>query len=262
MLDPIALGAFEGGESVGFVAAAGRAANIGELYLASFLAVRPGTTSMLAVSLQRQHIRAIVQRLGKPLLAFTHLGSAGDHLLRSCNLSGVRRIPLGEYRVHAAVPRKDFSGVRIEQVSPEEWARAAKTFEDESLLSPKFNAATIHHFAKDPAGRQFLVAMDGSTVAGIAMRAIAPTVTAKGVENFPVLHYIRLLDGHAEGLKALLWHAKDPAIPIVTVSNTVRIEPATAKAAGLRSTGSVFTSYLFSTDERMPLFPGTEFEIV
>jgi hypothetical protein len=262
-LAPVALTAFDGDEAVGYIAATGRSSNIGELYLGSFLGARPGTPSMLSVALQRQHLRTITKQLSKPLLAFTYFESVGDYLVRSCNFAGVKRIPLGEYRMHATVPRGQSSGIGIRQVSPADWAEAAKTFsDDELLLSPQFDAATVQHMAKDPAGRQFLTAVDGDTLVGVCVRAVTPTLTANGVENFPVLHYIRLLDGHADALKALLWHAKDPAIPLVTVTNMIRVPPATAKAAGLRATASAFAAYLLSADDRTPSFRGTEFEIV
>ena len=66
----------------------------------------------------------------------------------------------------------------------------------------------------------------------------------------------------ADGLKALAGFAGGPEKSVVTVPNTVRIGPAMAKAAGLLPTRAAFTAYLFSGDENVPVFRGTEFEIV
>jgi len=50
-LPPIGIAAFDGEDPVGFVAATGRASNAGPIYLASYLALRPGTIPSLSVAI-------------------------------------------------------------------------------------------------------------------------------------------------------------------------------------------------------------------
>lgn len=260
-LDPVSLAMYQGDEAIGFVAATGRHSNIGEMYHSSFLSLRPGSLPSLSIALARHQLR-IIQRSNTRMLVFAQVGSTGENLLRCIESIGMKRSHLGEYRVHAAMPRLTTPNARVEELPGEEWAVEAGRMRDDSLLSPAFDAADLRHFVQDPDGRKFLaVIMDGKIIA-TAMRAYTPTVTATGSERIPALHYVRLAEQQPEALIALLGFAKDASHPVVTVPNAIGISPPVARAAGLRATGSVFAAYLTSDDGDVPPLRGTEFEIV
>ena len=261
-LDPISLAAYEGEEAVGFVAATGRGSNVGEMYLSSFLSLRPGSVPSLSIALVRQQSR-MLQKASMPSLVFAQVGSIGEYLLKCIDSLGIKRVLLGEYRVHAAVPRATASDLRVEQIPDYDWAADAELLRDDMLLSPAFDAANLRHFAQDPTGRRFLRVSDASgNVVAVAMQGYTRTVTATGVDQIPALHYVRLAEQRPEGLTALLAFAKDPAHPVVMVPNAAAISPPVARAAGVRATGSAFAAYLCPLHHELPPLRGTEFEIV
>lgn len=261
-LEPIGLAIFEGHNPVGFIASTGRSSTTGELYLSSFLAFRPGSDPMLPIALVREENRTL-QQTGRQVLIFTQVGSAGERMLKCRDSAGMKRIALGQYRIHAAVPNPATVNTRVQRISAEEWAVEANRLRDPTLLSPSFRSADLQHFTKDPLGRQFLVALaqDGKVLA-TGMLAFTSTIATTGLMRIPTLHYLRLADQQPAGVIALLAYAKDPSVPVVIVPNPIGISDGVAKSAGLRGTPSVFSAYLaFSTGEP-PSFRGTEFEIV
>jgi hypothetical protein len=260
-LDPVALAAYQGDEALGFVAATGRNSNIGDIYHSSFLSFRPGSLSSLPLVLLRSEIKTI-QKSGRPVLLFAEVGSIGQSLLKCIESIGMKQVSLGEYRIHAAVPKSAALSMRVKQVPMAEWARDAQRMSDDSLLSPVFDSANLQHFVKDPGGRKFLSVIAGGKVIAVAMQGYTPTVTATGNSQIPALHYVRLGEQRAEALMALLEFAKDASNPVVTVPNVAGISQNIARAAGLRATGSAFAAYLHPNDNNLPPFRGTDFEIV
>jgi hypothetical protein len=262
VLDPVGVAIFEEQNPLGFIAATGRNSNAGELYLSSFLAVLPGSHPASAIMLIR-HETQIIQETGRPVFMFVQAGSVGEKLLKCRDSLGMRRVSLGEYRVHAAVPKPSMSKARVRRVPPDEWSVEANRFRDDSLLGPAFTPADMQHFCKDPQGRQFLMAVDehGQVIA-TAMRAFTSSVTVTGVMQIPSLHYVRLADQRPDGLAALLAFAEHPASPVVTVPNMAGITSTVAKAVHLRATPSVFVAYLSYSTADAPPFRGTDFEIV
>jgi hypothetical protein len=261
-LAPVALAAFQGGAPIGFVAATGRRSALGELYLSSFLSVRPGSAPSVSIAMVRQQARAL-QRSGRPWLVFAQVGSIGDQLLACIDSLGIERVPLGEYRVHSAIPRAAAGDVRVEELAPEAWGVEADRLRDGSLLAPSFDAGTLRHFASDPGGRRFVRARDADgRVVATAMLGHTRSLTATGVDRVPALHCVRLAEQRPEPLAAMLAFAKDAACPVVLVPNAVGIDPPVARAAGVRAAGAVFAAYICPLEQALPPFRGTELEIV
>ena len=260
-LDPVALAAYQGDEALGFVAATGRSSNIGEIYHSSFLSFRPGSLSFLPLVLLRSEIKTI-QKSGKPVLLFAQVGSIGESLLKGIESLGMKHVPLGEYRIHAAVPKSAALSLHVKSVSMTEWAMDAERMRDDSLLSPVFDSPNLQHFAKEPGGRKFLSVIAAGKVIAVAMQGYTPTVTTTGVSKIPALHCVRLGEQPAEALIALLEFAKDSSNPVVTVPNVAGISPSVARAAGLRATNTAFSAYLYPNNNNLPPFRGTDFEIV
>jgi hypothetical protein len=258
---PAAVAAWQGDTMVAFVAAAGRRTNVGDIYLSSFLALRPGTVSSVAVAVIRTQIRMIL-REHCPTLIFAQSGSVGEALLSAIDAMGLRRLPIGEYRVHSAFPPPMPPGLDVEELAPEAWARAMHQLRHEALLAPSFDPGTLTHFLRDPGGRRLLCVRHQGEVVAAAMRAMTEMRTAVGSSQVPALHYIRLRDQQPEPLIALFAAARDPQSPVVTVPNTSTISTAVAKAARLRATGTAFSAFLCPNGCALPEITGTECEIV
>ena len=261
-LEPISLAGYQGEEVVGFVAATGRQSSVGEVYLSSFLSLRPGSVPSLPTALVRQETR-LLREAGRPTLVFAQVGSIGEYLLQCIDSLKIERVPLGEYRVHTAMPRGEVAGIGVEVVPPGDWAAAAEGLRDETLLAPSLDGDTVRHFASDPAGRRLLLAREaGGRVVATAMQGITSTVTATGVDRIPTLHYVRLAEQRPEALKALLAFVKSASHPIVLVPNVVGISQPVARAAGVRAAGSAFAAYLCPFGADLPPLRGVELEIV
>lgn len=258
---PAAVAGWQGDRMVAFVAATGRHMNVGDMYLSSFLALRPGTVSSVAIALIRTQIRMSL-RERCPTLVFAQSGSVGEALLGTIDAMGLRRIPIGEHRVHSALPPPAPAGFDVEELSPEDWVSHMDVMRDDALLAPSFDRETLAHFLRDPGKRRLLgVRHDGEIVAA-AMGATTNMRTATTCARVPALHYIRLKRQEPEPLIALFAAARDPESPVVTVPNTSTISPAVAKAARLRATGTVFSAFLCANDCPVPNVSGTECEIV
>lgn len=261
-LAPVSLAAYQGDEMVGFVAATGRRSSVGEVYLSSFLSLRPGSTPSLPIAMVRQETR-LLREAGRPSLIFAQVGSIGEYLLKCIDSLRIERLPLGEYRVHTAMPRGDVIGVHVEEAAPSAWAAEAERLRDPALLSPRFDDETVRHFVGDPAGRRFLWARDeAGAIVAVAMQGVTATATATGVDRIPTLHYVRLAEQRPDALKALLGFAKGDAHPIVIVPNAAGISQPVARAAGVRAAGSAFAAYLCPFGAELPPLRGAEFEIV
>ncbi|MFN7995980.1 MAG: hypothetical protein U0Q18_20380 [Bryobacteraceae bacterium] len=259
-LAPVAIAAWRNGPAGAFVAAAGRSTHIGDLYLSSWLALRPGTTPSVAVALIRTAARRL-ERTGVPVLVLAPTGSAAEYLLKAIDAMGLQRQALGEYRVHSGVPKTLPPGFQVDRMAPEDWGRMADRLRDDSLLTLRFDAANLRHFAGDPWGRQFLCAHRGGVVAAVAMASWNRMAGAKGIARIPALHYVRAAAGSPEALTALMAAVQDTSAVEVTVPNVVNLKPEFIKAAGLRPTGAVYSAFLFPNGCSLPLLRGTEFEM-
>lgn len=257
----VGVSAWEGEDPVGFVGAAPRDSNIGEVYLSSFLAVRSGALPSVSVGMIRVECREVLKQR-RPTLVFAQVASVGEYLLRAAETLGLSRYPIGEYRVHSALPRAVSAGFAVHEEAPDVWAREADLLRDDSLLSPIFDSANLAHFRSEPCGRTFVTARHEGIVQAVAMLGWTQMLTTSGRSRIPALHYVRLRGDNPEALGALIAHAAAPEQQVVSVPNTVRISPTVAKAAGLRATGSVFGAYLCPNYCTVPSVRATEFEIV
>jgi len=260
-LPPIGIAAFDGEDPVGFVAATGRASNAGPIYLASYLALRPGTIPSLSVAIVRAESRKLLEAKA-PMLVFAQVGSVGEYLLKIFESMGLARTFIGEYRVHAGTPKEIPAGLHVEDVPPEAWAREAAVLEPDGLLSPTFDNANLAHFARDPFGRRFVVVRRGDGVVATGMQSWTQIVPSSGPGRVPALNYVRLKGDDPDALVALLALPRHEHSPVVTLPNTAGARHDVAKAAGLRATGSVFAAYVFHIGGEFPTFRGTEFEII
>src|SRR5947208_5095834 len=154
-LPPIALAAYVEDRPVAFVAATGRITNAGPVYMSSFMSMVPGTPSPVAIALVRQQQRALKQS-GVPTVVFAQKGSVGEQLLAVGQTVGLHWNPLGEFRVHAAIPRAQPSCIDVRTVSPGEWVTIADSLPDDDLLSLRFDGPTLRHLEADPFRREFL----------------------------------------------------------------------------------------------------------
>lgn len=258
---PAAVAAWQQDTMVAFVAATGRRANIGDLYLSSFLALRPGTVSSVALAVIRTQIRTVL-RERCPTLVFAQSGSVGEALLETIDTMGLRRLPIGEHRVHAALPPEPPAGFEVEEVAPETWANEMHLMREDALLAPSFDAETLAHFLSDPGGRRLLCVRHQGDIVAAAMGATTDVRTPAACMRVPTLHYIRLKRQAPEPLIALFSAVRDPRSPVINVPNTSRIAPAVAKAAGLRATGAAFSAWVCANNCPIPDIRGTEWEIV
>jgi hypothetical protein len=258
---PAAVAAWQGDTMVAFVAAACRRTNVGDMYLSSFLALRPGTVSSVAIAVIRTQIR-LTLRERCPTLVFAQSGSVGEALLGAIDAMGLRRIALGEHRVHSAFPPQAPAGFDVEELPPEAWAREMHQMRDDTLLAPSFERETLAHFLRGPGGRRLLCVRHRGHIVAAAMSAMTEMRTSTAAARIPTLHYIRLKQQEPEPLTALLAAAHDPQSPVVTVPNTCTISPAVAKAAKLRATGAAFSAFLCPNNCTVPDIRGTECEIV
>lgn len=258
---PAAVAAWRGDTMVAFVAATGRRTNIGDMYLSSFLALRPGTISSVALAVIRTQIRTGLR--GRcPTLVFAQSGSVGEALLEAIDTMGLRRLPIGEHRVHSALPPEAPAGFDVEEVSPEAWANEMHLMRNDALLAPSFDAETLAHFLSDPGGRRLLCVRHQGEIVAAAMGAATEMRTPAACMRVPALHYIRLKRQAPEPLVALFAAVRDPQSPVVTVPNTSTIAPAVAKAARLRATGAAFSAWVCTNNCTIPDIRGTEWEIV
>jgi len=257
---PFAFAAWKGERAVAFVAAVGRKSSVGEIYVSSFLSLRPGTVASVSVAILRAQIRAS-RHLNRPVLFFAQRASAGEYLLGAIETLGLTKTLIGEYREHSAVPGPIPDGIQVSELPPDDWGRETERFRRSSLLSPVFDPETLAHFQRDPLGRRFLCARRGDEILATAMAAKTPIVTATGKSWIPVLQYVRLSRQQPEPLAALVAAAADPAVPVVAVSNPSSLDPAVVKA-GLRATGTSFSVYICANGCELPPLTGTEFENV
>lgn len=260
-LSSIGVAAWQGAEPVGFVAATGRRTNLGDLYLSSFLSLRPGTVSSVALALVRTEIREVL-RSARPMLVFAEVGSVGEYLLRTLEILGLSKYQIGEYRVHSALPIQPPEGYVVTSVTAGQWFAAADTMRDDTLLSPAFDTPTLLQFASAPGRRKFLVVSRDGVPLIVAMLGLTEMSTQSGTCRVPALHYVRMSTEDPDALVALVGAANESAGTVVTVPNTVGIPPEVARAARLRATGAVFAAYLCPNNSSLPPVRGTEFEIV
>lgn len=260
-LAPIGVAAWQNSIPVGFVGAAGRRTNVGDVYLSSFLSLRPGTVSSVALALVRTEAREVLKR-GRPMLVFAEVGSVGEYLLRELEILGLTKCQIGEYRVHAALPDRAPEGYVVEGVTADEWSVAADRMRDDTLLLPSFDSATLAQFAASPGGRRFLVVTRQGVPLAVAMHGVTEMSTFSGACHTPALHYVRMAEEDPDALVALLGAAKQNTDTVVSVPNTVGISPDVARAARLRATGAVFAAYICPNHCSIPPLRGTEFEIV
>ena len=124
-LKPVALAAYQDGKPVAFVAATGRQTNAGLLYVSSFMSILPGTPASVAIAIIRQQSRAL--RDSKlPTVVFAQKGSVGEQLLAVGETVGLKRYPLGEYRIHASAPKPEQNGFSVRRVPGLEWLQASE----------------------------------------------------------------------------------------------------------------------------------------
>jgi hypothetical protein len=245
---------------VAFVAAVGRKSSLGDIYLSSFLSLRPDNVASLSVTILRAQVRA-AGHLKRPVLFFAQPGSAGEYLLGVIETLGLTRTLIGEYRVHSAIPGAVPNGIQVSELPLDEWGREAERLRRSSLLSPVFDAETLAHFKGYSSGHRFLCARRGEEILATAMAAKAHMVTMTKDAWIPALHYVRLNRQEPEPLAALVAAAADPAVPVVTVSNPTGVDPAVVKA-GLRASGTVFSAYICPNGCELPPLTGTEFEVI
>lgn len=258
-LKPISLAAFQDGKPVAFVAATGRNTNAGPCYMSSFMSLLPGTPSSVAIGLVRYQSRAL-RNSGALTVVFAQAGSVGEQLLAVGDTVGLKRFPLGDYRIHAAAPRKEPADVAVTAVTSAEWLDAWNALSAGAALSLVFDAATLRHLEADPFRREFLVAEKGGARVGAAMLSETRSVTVNGLQSTPTLHSVRLRDNDADALSALLLYARGRGA-VVNVPNVTAISVDVRRAAGLRATPSAFVGYAV-TDGRECEFTCTDMEIV
>jgi hypothetical protein len=258
-LKPVALTGYYEGSAVAFVAATGRNTNAGPMYMSSFMSLVPGAPSSLAISMIRQQSRAL-RDSGLPTVVFAQRGSIGERLLAVGDTVGLKRISLGEYRVHVAAPRNPPADVDVQAVNSAAWLRVCDSFADHDVLSLSFDEDTLRHLEADPFGREFLVATRADEPAGSAMLSETRSVSGSGIQVIPTLHCIRLRNGDPEALSALLFYARKRG-PVINVPNASSIPDQTRKAAGLRANPAAFVGCI-STSGEPQMFRGTDLEIV
>lgn len=105
-LPVIVLAGYENQSPVAFVAATGPCSNMGPLYLSPFLSKTPTASVALPIAMVRSEARKIMTNRTN-LLVFVEAGLTGESLLGCLDSIGMRRIPLGEYRIHSAMPRTE-----------------------------------------------------------------------------------------------------------------------------------------------------------
>ena len=259
-LPPLGFAARRGEQALAFVAAVGRKSSLGDIYLSSFLSLRPDNIASLSVAILRVQVRA-AGNLKRPVLFFAQPGSAGEYLLGAIETLGLTKTLIGEYRVHSAIPGPVPNGIQVSELPPDDWAREAEILRRSNLLSPVFDSETLAHFQRDSSGNRFLCARQGDEILATAIAAKTHMVTATGQSWTPALHYVRLNRQEPEPLAALVAAAADPAVPVVTVSNPTGVHPAVVKA-GLRATGTVFSAYICPNGCELPPLTGTEFEVI
>ncbi len=258
-LKPVALAGYHAGRPTGFVAATGRNTNAGPLYMSSFMSLLPGTPSSFAIGIIRHQSR-VLRDSGLPTVVFAQTGSLGERLLEVGETVGLKRFPLGQYRIHGAVPRIQPADVAAVPVSSSRWFHVSDSLSDDNLLSLSFDDDTLRHLEADPFGREFLIVEKDKLVVGSAMLSKTRSISATGIRTVPTLHCIRLRNGDPDALSALLYYARSQG-QFVNVPNVSHIPVETRKAAGLRATPSDFVAYILTAGAK-PAFWGTDFEIV
>jgi hypothetical protein len=258
-LKPVAFAGHLDEKPMGFVAAIGRNTSVGPMYMSSFMSLVPGAPSSLAISIIRAQSR-MLRDSGLATVVFAQIGSIGERLLAVGDTVGLKRFPLGEYRVHGAAPRSEPSGTEVLRVSPTEWLEVSGSLADPDVLSLAFDEPTLRHLEADPFGREFLIAKKDNVPVGSAMLSETRSISASGPQVQPTLHCVRLRGGDADALAALLFYAKRRG-PVVSVPNAFSIPPETRRAAGLRANPAAFIGYI-STATETRTFRGTDLEIV
>ncbi len=258
-LEPVALAVYHDDKPVAFVAATGRLTNAGPVYMSSFMSILPGTPSSAAIGIIRQQSR-MLKDSGLPTIVFAQKGSVGEQLLAVGETVGLKRYPLGEYRVYAAAPRVQPDNVDVAVVSSSEWQDAANLLQDNDALSLSFDPANLRHLEADPFGREFLVARKKGRCEAVGMLSETRSITPTGKQSTPTLHYVRVRGEDPDPLSALLFYARGRGA-VVNVPNVTRISGDLRKAVGLRATPSVFTGHVVTASAPLRL-KGSELEIV
>lgn len=260
---PLAALASDGGEPAGFAAALPRRARFRgadrDLYLVTFVAVRPGWQGRGLAARLYDTLLDAVRATGLPVVTYALAGSGGQAALeRAYPRAGWRLGSLGDFRLHATVvsPASPPSPPPVDLAA---FRRLPPRLPEADALHDAPSAAGWEHLRADPRPRATVVGRDAAgrvVAAGTVVRA--PTLTPNGPAEVTVIDGLRYAPGGSAALREVvtaagrLWPDADGR-GVVTASNVTGVPAADLRAAGLRQTQTVFRGYVAAADPAEPL---------
>lgn len=276
-LPPLGVAAFEDREAVGFAGAAPRPACYGgerfEVYLVSFVAVRPGWRGRdIAAGLYRE-LLGWLKEFRAPVVTFAEAESPGERCLKKAYAAaGLQLQPFGNYPVYGSVglpTRPTIDAWKVEEVKPDYFLVHAPPAESSQLVGTDLTSDVVRHSECDPRRRAWLVARRPGQPLAAARAALSEVQTVEGVQHVPMIDAFYLPQPDAGALRALLraaarhWVGVDVAT-ILTVPNSGGLSPDLLREAGLRRTARAFHGYRcdFPGGPTLAGAAGTNLEVV
>lgn len=237
----------EDGTLVGFAAVTPRRMRLGEwagtVAALSYVAVAPEHRGRGVAAAVYSVLLDAIAATGAPVLTFGEPGTGGERAL----LSAYRT---AGYRAHRMGACPAFAGLVVREVSEPAATPvsmlapiASRAIGAPDILWAEPDAAELEHYLRDPRPRRTLsVGETDATALGVA----AEMLTARGTETSVLLEQVRCTEDAGSDLRALTVQAASLGTTervVVSIPNLAGIDPAAARAAGLRRMATRFNAY-------------------